>query len=84
MLQQIREIDIFRIQPNRRLIFEEDVILRLCQDIKSRGLLEPLVLELIDYWFQIIEGEKRWRACKKIGLNRVKAVITETPSTESD
>ncbi len=84
MLQEIREIDIIRIQPNRRLIFEEEVILRLCQDIKSRGLQEPLVVELVGYWFQIIEGEKRWRACKKIGLTRVKALIKETPSTESD
>ncbi len=84
MLQEIREIDIIRIQPNRRLIFEEEVILRLCQDIKSRGLQEPLVVELVDYWFRIIEGEKRWRACKKIGLTRVKAVIIETPWTESD
>ena len=84
MLLEIREIDIIRIQPNRRLIFEEEVILRLGQDIKSRGLQEPLVVELVGYWFQIIEGEKRWRACKKIGLTRVKVVIKETPSIESD
>lgn len=83
MLQEIREIEIFRIQPNRRLIFEEEVILRLCRDIERNGLEEPIMVELVDYWFRIIEGEKRWRACKKVGLNRVKAVILETEMTET-
>ena len=78
MIGEIREIRIDSILPNYRLVFEQDVILRLGEDIKLNGLREPILVELIEYWFQIIDGEKRWRACKKIGLGRVKAVIFES------
>jgi ParB family transcriptional regulator, chromosome partitioning protein len=75
MISDIREINIDKIYPNRRLVFEEDTIIRLCHDIRSRGLQEAIVVEFVECWFQIVDGEKRWRACKKIGLNKVKAII---------
>ena len=75
---EIREIEIDKIHPNYRLVFEADVILRLCDDIAERGLQEPIVIELVEYWFEIVDGEKRWRACKKIGQHKIKAVILET------
>jgi ParB family chromosome partitioning protein len=75
MIVEIRELDIDKIHPNLRLVFDEDIILRLCNDIKSRGLEEAIVVELVECWFQIVDGEKRWRACKKICLSKVKAKI---------
>ncbi len=83
MTAEIREIEINKIRPNYRLVFEEDVILRLCVDIRARGLHEPVMVEVVEYWFQIIDGEKRWRACKKIGWNTIKAIIVEVSLTES-
>ena len=77
MTMEIREIEINKIRPNYRLVYEQDVILHLCNDIKRRGLQEPIIVELVEYWFEIVDGEKRWRACKKIGLNRIKAIILE-------
>ena len=74
---EIREIEIGKIRPNYRLVYDADTILRLCGDIKARGLQEPIVVELVEYWFEIVDGEKRWRACKRIGLNRIKAIILE-------
>lgn len=71
----VREIRINTVHPNYRLVYNEEVILNLCDDIRHRGLQEPIVVELVEYWFQIVDGEKRWRACKKIGFNRVKAQI---------
>ena len=76
-MTRIWELEINKIRPNYRLVYEEGVILRLYEDIKARGLQEPIVVEMVEYWFQIVDGEKRWRACKKIGLSKIKAIILE-------
>jgi ParB family chromosome partitioning protein len=75
MIKEMRQVRIDKIQPNRRLVFDEDVIVRLCDDIRCNGMREPIIVEMVGYHFQIIDGEKRWRACKKIGLAEVKAEI---------
>ena len=77
MVEEIIEIKIDKIHPNRRLIFEQDTIVNLCNDIKLKGLLEPINVELVNKGFRIIDGEKRWRACKKIGFSKIKAIICE-------
>lgn len=77
MVIEIREIRIDRIRPNYRLVFDEEVIRGLCEDILTRGLLEPITVGLAEYWFEIIDGEKRWRACKKIGRETIRAVVVE-------
>ena len=82
MAGELWELEINRIRPNYRLVYEEEVILRLYGDIKARGLQEPIVVELVEYWFQIVDGEKRWRACKKLGLNKVSAIILEASLPE--
>lgn len=79
MTAQIREIEIRHIRPNHRLIYEERDVVSLCEDIRRRGVQEPIAVELVENWFQIVDGEKRWRACRKIGLNRIRAVILEYP-----
>ncbi|MFC1914138.1 ParB/RepB/Spo0J family partition protein [Chloroflexota bacterium] len=77
MVEEIIEIRIDKICPNRRLIFDQDTIISTCCDIKLRGLMEPIVVELVGEGFRIIDGEKRWRACKKIGFTKIKAMIYE-------
>jgi ParB family chromosome partitioning protein len=74
-LREIRQVRIDKIAPNLRLIFEEDSIIRLCDDIRCNGMTEPIIVEMIDDRFRIIDGEKRWRACKKIGMIEIKAQI---------
>ena len=81
MPDEIREIEIDKIRPNYRLVYEADTIFRLCNDIMSRGLQEPIVVEFVEYCFEIVDGEKRWRACKKIGWKKIKAIILETSIT---
>jgi ParB family chromosome partitioning protein len=77
MATEIREIRIDRIHPNYRLVFDEDVIYGLCGDILLRGLQEPITVGLVEYHFEIIDGEKRWRACKKLGRETIRAVVVE-------
>jgi ParB family transcriptional regulator, chromosome partitioning protein len=75
VVTEIRQVKIDKIFPNRRLIFEEDIILRLCDDIRCNGMKEPIIVEKSGFYFQIMDGEKRWRACKKIGQTQIKAEI---------
>jgi ParB-like chromosome segregation protein Spo0J len=82
MTTRIWELEINRIRPNYRLVYEEEVILRLCDDIRAGGLQEPIVVELVEFWFRIIDGEKRWRAYKKLGLTKISAIILEASLAE--
>jgi len=75
LVREIREVRIDKVLPNRRLIFEDEVILRLCDDIRCNGLNEPIIVEESGFYFLIVDGEKRWRACKKIGMLKIKAEI---------
>jgi ParB family chromosome partitioning protein len=75
VVREIRQVRIDKILPNRRLIFEEDTILRLCDDIRCNGMRQPIIVEMLGFYFQIVDGEKRWRACKKNGLAEIKAEI---------
>jgi len=75
VVREIRQVRIDKILPNRRLVFEEDIILQLRDDIRCNGMREPIIVEIAGYLFQIIDGEKRWRACKKIGMTVIKAEI---------
>ncbi len=75
MAQKVREIAIDKIRPNHRLIFEDAVITTLCRDIEAFGLHCPIEIELDGHRFRILDGEKRWRACKKNGMSKIKAII---------
>ncbi len=77
MKPDVREIDIRKIRPNHRLMFDEVTILTLCRDIESNGLRQPINVYLEEHWFKIVDGEKRWRACKKIGMKKIKAIIVD-------
>jgi len=61
-------------QPRRD--FDETKLRELAESIKQQGLLQPiLVRPLEDGQFQIVHGERRYRACKRLGLNTIKAEI---------
>lgn len=73
-----REVSVDKISPNRRLVYEEDRIEDLVRSIRTEGQLEPLQVMLHGESFRILDGEKRWRACRKLGWKLVKAVILES------
>ena len=79
--QQIFELDINLVEPNplqpRGLITAESLA-ELAESIKSHGILEPLVVAKTPAGYQIIAGERRWRAAKLAGLAQVPVVIKET------
>ncbi|MEM7245226.1 MAG: ParB/RepB/Spo0J family partition protein [Acidobacteriota bacterium] len=74
----ITEIDIDRIQPNRyqpREHFDDDALAGLADSIRENGIIQPVVLRRRGDEFQIVAGERRWRASQLAGLKRVPAVI---------
>lgn len=77
----IHELDIDMIQPNPtqpRGTILPNTITDLVESIKEHGILEPLVIAHTPAGYQIIAGERRWRASKIVGLKVVPVVIKET------
>jgi len=79
--KQIIEIEVDALQSNplqpRRAITPESLV-ELTDSIKEHGILEPLVVAKTPAGYQIIAGERRWRAAKLAGLKAVPAIIKET------
>jgi ParB family chromosome partitioning protein len=85
--EELREIDINRILPNAqqpRKNFDEDGLIELTDSIRAHGVIQPIVVQpLPDSFFQIIAGERRWRASQRAGLLRMPAVVREVGSESS-
>lgn len=74
------EIDIDRLAPNNfqpRVMLDEARLHELSRSIKSKGVIQPIIVRRQGEHFQIIAGERRWRAAKLAGLQRVPIVIKE-------
>src|SRR5262252_10481768 len=85
--EQLREIDIDRILPNAhqpRKNFDEDALNELAASIKEHGVIQPVVVSALDDgFFQLIAGERRWRASQRAGLLRVSAVVRKAGEQDS-
>lgn len=78
--EMIDQIDINLIIPNRdqpRKDFDDTKILALGDSIKELGLLQPIVLKRKGSYYEIIAGERRWRACKEVGLKKIPSIIKD-------
>ena len=76
----MQKIKLINIEPNRdqpRRTFDEESIGELAESIKKYGLIQPIVVTKKDDYYQIIAGERRWRASKKAGLIEVPCIIRE-------
>ncbi|SPF37712.1 Nucleoid occlusion protein (fragment) [Syntrophobacter sp. SbD1] len=76
MGQDIREIELRRISPNLRIVCAAECIEQIGRDISGRGQQEPIHICFEYDSFRILDGEKRWRACKRLGMYKIKAVIS--------
>ena len=74
------------VQPNKeqpRKTFDEEKINELAESIKNYGMLQPLLVQKNDSFYEIIAGERRWRAAKAAGLKEVPAVLKEYSKQEA-
>ena len=71
-------VSINKVEPNReqpRKKFDEDALLELSESIKQFGVLQPLLVQQRDNYYEIIAGERRWRASKLAGIKEVPVII---------
>jgi ParB family chromosome partitioning protein len=76
------EVDIDLIAPNERqprLGMDEEKLSELAQSIRANGVIQPILVRRTGETFQIIAGERRWRAAQRAGLLKVPVVVREMP-----
>ena len=79
-------VNINMIEPNRdqpRKQFEEDSLLELADSIKQFGVLQPLLVRRQKDYYEIIAGERRWRAAKLAGIKEIPVIIKEYSEREA-
>jgi ParB family transcriptional regulator, chromosome partitioning protein len=83
---ELRELDVSKIEPNPdqpRAKFDAAALDALAGSIGSVGMLQPLIVRpLNDGRYELVAGERRWRAAQKAGIERVPAVIRTSPEDE--
>ena len=86
---QINQLQVSDLVPNRfqpRKMFDENNLVDLTNSIKERGVIQPIIVrqsQTNEKKFEIIAGERRWRAAKKAGLNQVPVVVTVADDLKS-
>jgi ParB family chromosome partitioning protein len=77
---KVQYIDIHEIKPNAkqpRTHFREEAIDDLAASIKTHGVIQPLIVRADSVGFELVAGERRWRAAKKAGLKNVPCIVRE-------
>jgi ParB family chromosome partitioning protein len=83
---EYQEISIQEIEPNPnqpRKRFQEAELQELAKTIESVGIIEPVVLRKVGEKYQLISGERRWRACKLAGYKKVPAVVKQVDDVQA-
>ena len=80
VLMNINKVEPNREQPRKK--FDEDALLELSESIKQFGVLQPLLVTERDDYYEIIAGERRWRAAKMAGVKEVPVIIKKLTEQE--
>lgn len=80
ILLKINQVEPNRDQPRKE--FDEDSLLELADSIKQHGILSPLLVHKKNDYYEIIAGERRWRAAKLAGLKEIPVIIKEYTDQE--
>ena len=84
--KEVTFVKITKVEPNReqpRKKFDEDSLLELSESLKQYGILQPLLVQDKKDYFEIIAGERRWRAAKMAGLKEIPVIIKELSDRET-
>lgn len=77
---KINEVEPNRDQPRKK--FDEDAIMELAESIRQFGILQPLLVKKKEDYYEIIAGERRWRAAKIAGVKEVPIIVKEFTDQE--
>lgn len=78
--EKVQRLKIIDVEPNReqpRRNFDEETLEELSNSIKEYGVIQPIIVTKQDNYYQIVAGERRWRASKKAGLDEIPAIVRE-------
>lgn len=84
---KIYKIKIIEIEPNKdqpRRTFDEEALDELANSIKTYGVLQPIIVNKKDDYYEIVAGERRWRAAKKAGLTEMPCIIKDDITERSN
>ena len=78
--QQLIDIDLIEPSPYQpRTKFREEALEELARSIQASGIIQPVVVRAVGNRFQLITGERRWRAAQRAGLTKVPAILRQVP-----
>ncbi|TJY41707.1 nucleoid occlusion protein [Cohnella pontilimi] len=84
--EEVKQIQVHDIVPSPyqpRSIFDDERIDELCQTIKTHGVIQPIVVRVRNGKFEIIAGERRWRAVTKLGMETIPAIVREINDSQA-
>ncbi len=82
----VKKLKINEIEPNKeqaRKLFDEEAIEDLANSIKEYGVIQPIIVSKKEKYYEIIAGERRWRASKKAGLTEIPAIVRNDDSQKN-
>ena len=80
MLVKINEVEPNREQPRKD--FNEDALIELSESIKQYGIIQPLIVKQREGYYEIVAGERRWRAAKMAGLKEIPVIVKDYTEQE--
>ena len=80
VIVRISEVEPNREQPRKK--FDDDKLAELSESIKTYGLLQPILVQKRDGYYEIIAGERRWRAALKAGLKEIPVIVRDYTEKE--
>ena len=85
-MSKLKEISLDKVQTNQyqpRDQFDEESLLELADSIRENGLIQPITVRQNRFGYEIIAGERRYRACKMLGYKQMPALIVDADDIES-
>lgn len=82
----VRQVDVTSIHPNRfqpRTVMDEDALGELTESVRTHGVLEPIIVRPDGAGYELVVGERRWRAARGAGLDSIPAVVRELTDEET-
>ncbi|MDR1068757.1 MAG: ParB/RepB/Spo0J family partition protein [Clostridiales Family XIII bacterium] len=79
-------IEVDEIKPNKsqpRLRFDDEAIQNLAESIAAHGVLQPVMLKKVKQGYELVAGERRWRAARKAGLKEIPAIVRKLSEEEN-
>jgi len=84
--EEVKQIPVRDIVPSPyqpRSVFDDERIEELCQTIKTHGIIQPIVVRVRNGKYELIAGERRWRAVTKLGLDNIPAIVREINDSQA-